>query len=34
MDALNLPEKIHKDLSTMSIPPLDGINYGSWKKAM
>jgi len=34
MDALILPEKIHKDVSTMSIPPLDGTNYGSWKKAM
>ena len=34
MDDLNLPEKMHKDVPTMSIPPLDGTNYGSWKGAM
>jgi len=34
MDDLNLPEKINKDVSAVSIPPLDGSNYGSWKKAM
>jgi len=34
MDDLNLPEKINKDVSAVLIPPLDGSNYGSWKKAM
>jgi len=34
MDDLNLPEKINRDVSTTSIPPLDGTNYGIWKKAM
>ena len=34
MEGLDLPEKIHKDVSATFIVPLDSSNYGSWKKAV